>query len=201
LCVARISPLIIGPSLGPTVGVKFRPGGALPFFDVPADALADQTLSLEALWGTSSRSLRERLMEAPTAAERVHLLETALLQSARRSFELSPALRVSLSAFEEPDLPSVAEVNRRTGLSPKRLLALFREQVGLSPKAFWRVRRFRAALHDLERGALRGAALASEHGYFDQAHFLREFRALAGSSPREYLAARIADTDHVWVYG
>jgi AraC-like DNA-binding protein len=71
----------------------------------------------------------------------------------------------------------------------------------LSPKAFWRVRRFRAALRDLEQGALSGAALACEHGYFDQAHFLREFRALSSSSPREYLAARVAGTDHVSVHG
>ncbi|WP_430384155.1 DUF6597 domain-containing transcriptional factor [Archangium violaceum] len=66
LCGARSSPLLIGTSLGPIVGVKFRPGGALPFFDVPADALAEQTLSLEALWGSSSRSLRERLMAPPS---------------------------------------------------------------------------------------------------------------------------------------
>ncbi|WPB73659.1 AraC family transcriptional regulator [Archangium violaceum] len=201
LCGARQSPLLIGTAFGSTVGVHFKPGGARPFFDVPADAMAEQTVSLEALWGTSARSLRERLMEAPTPVERVRLLEALLLERVRRSFDLGPALRASLLAFEEPTLTSVAEVNRRTGLSPKRLLALFRDEVGLSPKSFWRVRRFRAALRDLEQGAPRGAALAYEHGYCDQAHFLREFRAIAGSSPREWLAARVAGTDHVSVYG
>jgi AraC-like DNA-binding protein len=99
-------------------------------------------------------------------------------------------LRASLAAFDESGLPSVAEVNQRTGLSPKRLLALFRDEVGLSPKAYWRVRRFRAALRDINRGVLRGADLAAQHGYCDQAHFLREFRQLSGSTPREYRAAR-----------
>jgi AraC-like DNA-binding protein len=197
VCGARSSPMVIGGSIGPTVGVLFRPGGARAFFDVPADALAERATPLEALWGRSAGTLRERLMQAATPADRVHLVQDALLESARHSFELPAALRMSLSAFEEADLPSVAEVNRRTGLSPKRLLELFRAQVGLSPKAFWRVRRFRAALEDLGRGALQGATLASVHGYFDQAHFIREFRALAGSSPREYLAARIANSDHV----
>ncbi|NBD08328.1 MULTISPECIES: helix-turn-helix domain-containing protein [Corallococcus] len=201
LCGARSSPLIIGTTFGPTVGVHFKPGGARPFFDAAADALAEQTVALDALWGTSARSLRERLMEASSPLEQVRLLEEHLLHRLRRSFELAPALRASLDAFERPDLTSVAEVNRRTGLSPKRLLALFREEVGLSPKTFWRVRRFRAALRDLDQGALRGAALAAEHGYFDQAHFLREFRSLAGSNPREYLAARVAGTDHVSVHG
>ncbi|MCY1016102.1 DUF6597 domain-containing transcriptional factor [Pyxidicoccus sp. MSG2] len=201
LCGARSSPLIIGTTLGPTVGVHFKPGGAHPFFGVPANAVAEQTVALDALWGASAHSLRERLMETSSPLERVQLLEEYLLHRLRRSFEPGPALRASLEAFEEPDLTSVAEVNRRTGLSPKRLLALFREEVGLSPKTFWRVRRFRAALRDLDLGSLRGAALAAEHGYCDQAHFLREFRSLAGSSPREYLAARVADTDHVSVYG
>ncbi|MCP3137826.1 helix-turn-helix transcriptional regulator [Pyxidicoccus xibeiensis] len=201
LCGARSTPLIIGPPPGPTVGVEFKPGGAHPFFGVPANALAEQTLALDALWGASARALHERLMETPSPLGRVQLLEEHLLHRLRHSFELSPALRASLDAFEEPDLTSVAEVNRRTGLSPKRLLALFREEVGLSPKTFWRVRRFRAVLRDLEQGSLRGAALAAEHGYFDQAHFLREFRSLSGSSPREYLAKRVAGTDHVSVHG
>jgi AraC-like DNA-binding protein len=120
-----------------------------------------------------------------------------LLGQARGSLEQRHALRASLAAFEESDLESVAEVNRRTGLSPKRLLALFREEIGLCPKSYWRVRRFRAALQDLDDGVLRGAPLAAQHGYCDQAHFLREFRALAGSSPTEYLMARVPGTDHV----
>ncbi|APR81399.1 Transcriptional regulator, AraC family protein [Minicystis rosea] len=201
LCGARSSPLVIGTALGPTVGIHFKPGGARPFFDVPADALADRAVPLEALWGASARVLHERLSEAPTSLVRVQRLEEIVLERMRRPSDLRAVLHAALAAFEEPDLPSVAEVNQRTGLSPKRLLSLFRDEVGLSPKAYWRVRRFRAALREVERGALRGAAVAAEHGYFDQAHFLREFRALAGSSPREYLAARVAGTGHVSVRG
>jgi AraC-like DNA-binding protein len=200
-CGARSSPLILDTALRSTVGVHFKPGGARSFFDIPADSVAEQAVPLEALWGAATYSLCEQLMEAATPLERVQVLQHFLRVRAHRSLELGPALRLSFAAFEEPDLRSVAEVNRRTGLSPKRLLALFREEVGLSPKAFWRVRRFRAALHDLDRGALRGAALACEHGYCDQAHFLREFRAFAGSCPSEYLAARVVGTDHVSLYG
>lgn len=201
VCGARSSPLTIATVTGPTVGVHFKPGGARAFFDVPCNEFAEQAIALEAIWGASAHSLRERLMETSAPCERAQLMEEHLLHRLRRSLEPAPALRASLDAFEEPDLTSVAEVNRRTGLSPKRLLALFREEVGLSPKTYWRVRRFRAALLDLEQGALRGAAVAAEHGYFDQAHFLREFRSLAGASPREYLATRVEGTDHVPVYG
>ncbi|MGC4088951.1 MAG: helix-turn-helix transcriptional regulator [Polyangiaceae bacterium] len=201
VCGARSSPLVFGTAFGPTVGVHFKPGGARPFFDLPADELAEQTASLEQFWGTSTRLLREQLAECGCLRGRVQILESFLLERARRQCEPSAALSAALSAFEELDLSSVAEVSRRTGLSPKRLLCLFRDEVGLSPKTFWRIRRFRSALQGLERGASRGADLATHHGYFDQAHFLREFRALAGSSPREYLAARIVDRDHVALFG
>lgn len=200
-CGPRQRPLILDTALGPTVGVHFRPGGARPFFDIPSDAVAEQSIPLETLWGPAARTLRDRLMEATSQTERVHVLQAALLARVRRSLTLCPTLQLSFAAFDDPQLVSVAEVNRRTGLSPKRLLSLFREEVGLSPKVFWRVRRFRAALHDLDRGSLHGAALALQHGYFDQAHFLREFRAFANSSPREYLAARVLGSDHVSLPG
>lgn len=201
LCGARETPLIIDTLMGPTAGVHFTPGGARAFFGLPASLITGRTVALETVWGASALSLRERLLEATHPLRRVRLLQAFLLERARGSPELSPALRLSLAAFEEPGLPSVAEVNRRTGLSPKRLLALFRDEVGLSPKAYWRVRRFQAALRDLDQGTLHGAGLAHEHGYCDQAHFIREFRALAGSCPREYLADRVPGTGHVSVHG
>ncbi|HEX6241750.1 MAG TPA: AraC family transcriptional regulator [Polyangiales bacterium] len=200
VCGARQTSLIIGTALGPTVGAQFRPGGASRIFRLPGSALLEQTVPLEALWGRCVGSLRERLLASDSTLARARLLEAQLLARLRDVSELDPALRISLNAFEERTLTSVAEVNRRTGLSPKRLLALFRDEVGLSPKAYWRVRRFRGALHDLDRGALRGAALACSHGYCDQAHFLREFRAISGASPSEYLASRNGG-DHIALHG
>lgn len=202
LCGPRVSPLVIGTEfLGATVGVHFKPGGARPFFDVPASDISERVVSLEDVWGPSARLLREQLVDARSPEARVEILEAALLERACRALESPAALELSLSSFEESTLNSVAEVNRRTGLSPKRLLALFRDEVGLSPKTFWRIRRFRGALRDLEAGVLTGAALAHQHGYFDQAHFLREFKELAGLCPREYLKVRVPGTDHVSVYG
>lgn len=202
LCGARTSPLLLDTTaLGATVGVAFKAGGVRPFLGVRADEVSEQALALDLLWGSSVRTLRAQLIEEPTPLGRVQLLQHYLLQRARRPLACTPALLESLAAFDEPHLTSVAAVNRRTGLSAKRLLALYRDEVGLSPKTFWRVRRFRAALHALDTGALRGAPLAAEHGYCDQPHFLREFRAFTGGSPSEYLAARVPGTDHVLVRG
>jgi AraC-like DNA-binding protein len=202
LCGARTRPLVIDTTtIAATVGVQFKSGGARPFFGVPADAVAERAVPLEALWGTSSRLFREQLLGASSPLAQLRIVEATLCRHARGALQRRPALPASLAAFDERTLASVAEVNRRTGMSPKRLIALFREEVGLSPKAFWRVRRFQRALSDLTGGRLRGAELALANGYCDQAHFLREFRVLAGSNPREYLEARVGDSGHVAIHG
>ena len=183
-----------------SIGVHFKPGGAVAFLDLAARELEGRHTSLEALWGGAARALRERLLETPSEA-RFDVLGAFLLERARRPLGRGARLKAALRAFDEPGLSSVAEVNERMGLSPKRLIALFREQVGLTPKAYWRVRRFQAALRAVEGGARHGAPLAAALGYFDQAHFDREFRHFTGMSPRAYRAHRIERPYHVPLRG
>jgi AraC-like DNA-binding protein len=198
LCGGRARPVVIGTAvLRSTIGVHFRPGGVRPFFDVPAGALEEHVVPLEAVWGAAGRTLRARLLDATSHAARVRILEDVLLERARGCLAVPALLRATLAAFEDQDLASVADVRDRFGLSAKRLLQLFHDEVGLSPKAYWRVRRFRAALAHLDRGTMNGATLAAALGYADQAHFIREFRAISGGSPREYLSRRVGAGEHV----
>ncbi|WP_434420542.1 AraC family transcriptional regulator [Nannocystis pusilla] len=184
------------------MGVHFRPGGAAPFLGVSAGALTGGHFALAELWGASATQLRERLLAAKSSADRFHLLERALLARLARPPRRHPAVAYALRAFDDPDLGSVAEVLARTGVSAKRLLALFRDEVGLAPKAFWRVRRLQAALRRLDGDDLvRGADLAAELGYCDQSHFDREFRQLTGLSPRAYRAQGVERPNHVPLRG
>ncbi|MDI1451473.1 helix-turn-helix domain-containing protein [Polyangium sp. 6x1] len=184
------------------MGVHFKPGGAFPFLGVPAGDLEGMQVPLDALWGPSARELRERLAAVATLGERFAMLERCLRERVRSSHARHPAVVEALRAFEDPWLASVAQVNSLTGLSPRQLIARFREQVGLAPKAYWRVRRFQAALRRLESARdAGGAEIAAEHGYFDQAHWIREFRAFSGMSPRAYLARECARPNHVPLRG
>jgi AraC-like DNA-binding protein len=193
------------PPRASVMGVHFKPGGAFPFLGVPAGDLEGGHAALDALWGAGAARLRERLLEAGSATERFAVLEASLRAGATRPLRRHDAVTLALRAFEDPALRSVAEVCARAGVSPKRLIALFREQVGLGPKAFWRVRRFQAALRRIEGGPghrpLHGAALAAELGYFDQAHLDREFRAFTGLSPRAYRREAVERPDHVPLRG
>ena len=94
----------------------------------------------------------------------------------------------------------VSDVAERAGMGSRRFMEKFREQTGLAPKAFQRVRRFQQvlqSLHTSERFDGSFAALAADCGYYDQAHFIHDFRRFAGMTPRDYLAAATPHLNHV----
>lgn len=180
------------------ITVHFRPGGALPFLGVAQGELTDACVGLGELWGRAAVTLRERLTEASSAAGRVILLEEFLLKRLRdKRFAPHPDVTTVLEGAERNPSMRVADAVTLTGSSAKRLIGMFRMQVGLTPKAYLRVRRLQAALRRLDEGTVRGAALAAELGYFDQAHFVREFRAFTETTPTQYLRRRSWLAGHV----
>jgi AraC-like DNA-binding protein len=175
------------------MGVDFKPGGAYPFIGPPAGELRDAHLPLEALWGIRAvDDLRERLMYTQTAAERCQILEEVLRAQLVRPLAHHPAVTLALRAFAAaPRGPTIAQVADQLGLSHTRFTAVFRNEVGLSPKQYCRVRRFYrvvARTWDEERPDWAQVALAC--GYYDQAHLCRDFQLFAGVSPGVFLRDR-----------
>ncbi|MEK6398675.1 MAG: AraC family transcriptional regulator, partial [Terriglobus sp.] len=93
---------------------------------------------------------------------------------------------------------SVRDTAAHLGCSERYLRALFTPQVGLSPKAWHRLQRFRYAANRLHRGdEIRWEALALQCGYYDQAHFANEFRAFSGIDPTTYSRAERPWASHI----
>lgn len=180
------------------IGVRFRPGGGFPFFGVPAGALQNLSVPLETLWGSQAGELREQLLEATTPAARFDILERVLLQRLRTSRSHSPVVRYAIGRFRDPtQATSVAAVVERTGFSQRHFIATFRDEVGLTPKLFARITRFRRVIDRLQGSRqIHWSELALECGYFDQAHFIHDFRDFAGISPSAYLQHRMS-SNHV----
>lgn len=180
------------------VGVHFKPGGAFPFFAPPLGELRNLNVGLDDLWGTHAGDLRERLLLARTPELRLRLLGEGLLARAVRPLASHPAVAHAVREFVGPRARTVAEVSGDLGLSQRRFIELFSGEVGLTPKLFCRVRRFQEVVriaHTSERVDWARVALAC--GYFDQAHFIHDFRAFSGLTPSAYLLQRGEHMNHV----
>lgn len=181
------------------MGVQFREGGAFALLGVPAGALHNRHLSLDEAWGRHANELHDRLLNAKTAQARFQILEATLLQYLHRAPELPAAVRYALSAFDRsPHDLAIGAVCTAVGLSPRRFIELFADYVGMTPKRYCRVRRFRTALRFIEGQAeVDWALTAHACGYFDQSHFIRDFRAFTGVPPTTYLYERTQHSNHL----
>ena len=176
------------------VGVVFRPGGLGPWLRERADLFYEKSQSLGDLWPT--KTLRERLREAPSPDVTLRILDQALCEQAS-----ARERRVHvLGALNMLGLLSVRETARELGISERRLHLVFSEDVGLSPKQWSRVRRFQRAVCALHKGVdMRWAELAITCGYADQAHFSRDFRCFSGVDPTTYSVSRGRWKNHIAV--
>ena len=179
-------------------GIHFKPGGAFPFLSPPAGELHGLQLPLDVLWGGMAAAMRERLLEARTPHEQFNVMEQVLLARMTRPLSRHPAVDFALRQFAGGRSQAIADVTARTGLSSRRFIELFRGEVGLTPKLFCRVRRFQRVLRCIASGKpVVWADVALDAGYFDQAHFIHDFRAFSGINPSAYMETRPWHMNHV----
>ncbi len=172
------------------IGVRFKPGGAFPFLRLPLDEVTNGELALANLWGKQDAYLAQQVYEAGSISERITRLEATLL---RRYALLPPVDTLISNALHllrtHKGGVSVQEMVARLALSERQLERRFRQQTGLSPKLFARVTRFRAAVMALQRAPLLPLDdQAQEMGFYDQAHFIHDFKAFSGVTPTNYMA-------------
>jgi AraC-like DNA-binding protein len=182
------------------IGAHFKPGGAFPFLPPPAGEFHGAVVPFQEVWGRTAQDLRERLLEDRRPVARLRILERFLLDRVVRPFAPHPAVAFALGELQAavPGAATVAEVTDRTGLSQRRFIELFTGQVGLTPKVYFRLRRFQQALRRLETRTTDDlASLALDCGYYDQAHFNHDFKAFSGLSPTAFLAQWAGRPNHV----
>ena len=183
----------IGPD-GPTgmISVRFYPWGGYHFFDEPVDNFLDGTISIKKLWPLHCDDFMQKVRHASNQEARVTLIQKFLLarleEHKKNEHSLDDAIRL---IRESKGQLSMEEVCKRTGFSKKQLERKFIRSVGTTPKIFARVSRFLNICHHLEEYGNRSLTeLAHECGYFDQSHFIKEFREFSGYTPKEFFARK-----------
>jgi AraC-like DNA-binding protein len=161
---------------GKVVATKFRPGGFHPLHPVPAHTLTDRVV--EGIFAPFARAEDER--------EQVALIEAGLRA---HGFDDDPRVDEIAALYEAmlaAEVTSVEQLCAHAGYSKRTLQRLFREYVGVTPK--WVLQRIR--LHEAAERMAEGEGdwprLALDLGYFDQAHFIKAFKAVIGRTPADY---------------
>lgn len=173
---------------GQVFGIKFKSGAFYPFIHSPVSQLTNRSLPVEEVFGTKARIIEEQLFAIADINERIQLVEDFFrerLPERNKFIEQTTRIVEYIAANREitkvEQLVSIFKMNKRT------MQRMFNQYVGVSPK--WVIKRSR--LHEAAEFAEQGNApnwsqLAQELGYYDQAHFIKDFRMVIGKSPNEY---------------
>jgi AraC-like DNA-binding protein len=169
-------------------GIKFRPGGFYPFLKQPIVQLTDTSISFRDAFGVDGTALERAILATEDKAALIQLVEDFLFQHLPEQDQTVAQInRIVDCVSADRTITRVDDIADRMNLNKRTLQRLFRQYVGVSPK--WVIKYYR--LHDAADQLANSdtpdlSALAVNLGYFDQAHFIKDFKAMVGSTPLEY---------------
>ena len=174
------------------LGVRFKPGGAYPFLGEVIYDLHNAVVDLEAVWGYEAADLREQLWARPTVHGRFALLQEHLLERLTANLYGLELVQYAVQTLDQhTGRLSIRELSDQVGLSQKHLIHQFKKMIGASPKQVARVLKLQKVLHLIDPTQLvNWSAIAHACGYYDQAHFNRDFKSFTGLTPAEYVELR-----------
>jgi len=174
---------------GRVIGVKFKPGGFYPFWKKPISQLTGTSLSVDEVFGADSSLIEQQLLLLQTGEEAASLADQFLLRFLPEPDSGSElASDIVYRIRDNRSIIKAEEAARQADMHIRSLQRLFDRYVGVSPK--WVILRYR--LHEAAERIVQEAppdwsTLSLELGYYDQSHFIHDFKAFVGSSPEEYL--------------
>lgn len=172
------------------LGIRFHPFGAALFLNDDVSLLNDQVVDLRSVMGTTLDELYHQLQEAPNITGKVKLLET-FLQNRLALFEKrkdkSTLVKMVMNELTRDDFfDNIDNVASRYGITSRYLQKIFLQYTGLTPKLFSKINRFQKSLVLIGKSDLSLTSIAYQSGYFDQSHFIREFKLFTGNTPSRF---------------
>lgn len=170
------------------ISVRYFPWGAHHFFDEPIQNFLDQTINATKLWGNDSQKIVKELKSLTSLDQRFKSVEHFLLEKLRRYKKAEAKIDKAIKLIRKTKgLLTVEELCAVTGFSKKQLERKFVSATGIMPKAFSRVTRFLNLCQNLQEYKNKTLTqLTYECGFYDQAHFIKEFKTFSGFTPTEF---------------
>lgn len=168
--------------------VRFHPNGFLPFATSPIKEMENKAVSLEELFGKDGREIEQMILDTNSIAERIKLIEAFLLNRLSADETIDRIVRSTVETILTANGQfSVDELSRQNSINRRQLERKFSIAIGLSPKQLSKTIRLQATLKMLLNKRYTSlTALAHNGEYFDQAHFIKDFKELTGFTPKEF---------------
>lgn len=173
------------------LSVRFLPFGLRPFVDFDVDSITDASINVRDAW-TDGQDFEDRIAKCATNVQRISVIEDFLLNKLDMT-KYDQVVDKCVNAISDScGNLSIEQLSERFHVSARHLERRFLKSVGLSQKAFSRIVRFNRALHLIEQQDFRTFTnVAYEGGFYDQAHFIRDFKDLTGLNPKQYFSENL----------
>lgn len=185
----RTEPITIPSGNGSAMMViSFKKGMAAPFFPFPMEEIRDSVVDADLVWGSDFGDLRESLLETTDVGKRFVMVENFLLTKFRSKLNPNPCVAFAINEMtERPDRISIARMNEKIGYSQKHFSEMFRKQIGVTPKSYLKIMRFQKAVKTIDAAVqIDWSEVAQVCGFYDQAHFINDFKHFSGFTPEQY---------------
>lgn len=173
---------------GQVFGIKFKPGAFYPFIESPVAALTDRSLPIEDVFTVDSQALETAILTLEDAQAMIALADDFLgTRLPQPDDSVTLVQHIVERIIADRTITKVDDLAARFAINKRTLQRLFQQYVGVTPK--WVIKRYR--LHEAAEQLASDTtvslpAMAIDLGYFDQAHFNKDFKAIIGISPRQY---------------
>lgn len=181
--------------------INFQKGKAYPFVEMPMNELTDFVVDAELVLPSEILNLREMLLERNSVQHKFICVEQFLMMAFSNRLISNVFVDYSVDQIiKNPTQLSINKLSEKVGFSQKHLIKIFKEHVGLSPKAFLKIVRFQKAISDIEiNKTANWTDIAIDCGYYDQAHFINDFKDFSGFTPTQYLKMQSPFTNYIAV--
>jgi AraC-like DNA-binding protein len=172
------------------VAARFFPEGLMPFLPIPVSSLENKALSLEKIFGAKGKTLEEAVISAPGTKQRIQLIEDFLMNMPTKPQAIDTVTKACVKEiFQSQGQAGMMELANKANINRRNMERRFAAAIGMSPKQLSKVVRLQAAVKMLGQKKISSlTSLAHENGYYDQAHFIKDFKEFTGVSPKLFFA-------------
>jgi len=179
--------------------INFHKGRSYPFLEMPLHELTDSVVDGDLVLTNEIMNLREMILESVLITQKFMVVENFLVKKFRNKLIVNPFIEFAVNKIiSSPNQMSIEQISNKVGYSQKHLIKLFKDNVGLTPKGFLKIIRFQKAIEEIA-GSKKAdwTGIAYESGYYDQAHFINDFKAFSGFTPNQYLKKQFEHLNYI----